>query len=96
VKAGGVLILNHAQGLEERPHPNIDTAGVVDATKIAFEEIGIPAFNTCMLGAFAATTGWLSLDHLFAALEKNFSGELLKKNLKSIQRGYQEVRIHRW
>ncbi len=34
VKAGGTLILNHTQGLEERPHPNITIAGVVDATKV--------------------------------------------------------------
>jgi 2-oxoacid:acceptor oxidoreductase gamma subunit (pyruvate/2-ketoisovalerate family) len=96
VKPGGFLVLNFNKSLEDRPHPNITVAGVVDATKIAIEEIGIPAFNTCMLGAFAAATGWVKLESILLALEKNFSGELLKKNMKTVKRGYQEVMIKRW
>jgi len=96
VKPGGILVLNFGKGLEERPHPHISIAGVVDATKIALEEVGIPAFNTCLLGAFAATTGWIGLDSILSALEKSFSGELLKKNIRSAERGYREVKIISW
>jgi len=96
LKPGGVLVLNFNKVLEEQPHPNVSVAGVVDATKIALEEIGIPAFNTCMLGAFAAATGWVKLESILSALEKTFSGELLRKNIRSIQRGYHEVKMNRW
>ena len=96
VKPEGVLVLNFTKAPEKRPHPNISIAGVVDATSIALEEIGIPAFNTCLLGAFAAITGWLELDSILAALEKSFSGKQLEGNIRSVQRGYQEVKIVNW
>ncbi len=96
VKPGGILVLNFRRPLEKRPHENIHLAGIIDATRIALEEIGIPAFNTCMLGAFAATTRWLDLDSIISALEKNFSGELLKRNIRSAQRGYEEVQLISW
>jgi pyruvate ferredoxin oxidoreductase gamma subunit len=96
VKPGGVLIVNHRNTIEEQPHPNISKAGAVDATGIALAEIGIPAFNTCMLGAFAATTGWIEFESILAALEKTFSGELLKKNIRSAERGFREVKMSGW
>lgn len=96
VKSGGILVVNFGKVLEKQPHPHISRVGAVDATRIALEEVGIPAFNTCMLGAFAATTGWLELDSVLSALEKSFSGELLKKNIRSAERGYGEVNIINW
>jgi 2-oxoacid:acceptor oxidoreductase gamma subunit (pyruvate/2-ketoisovalerate family) len=96
VPPGGILVLNYSREFDRQPHAHIGVASVVDATKIALEEIGIPAFNTCMLGAFVATTGWVKIESILAALEKNFSGELLKKNVKTVRRGYQEVKIKRW
>jgi 2-oxoacid:acceptor oxidoreductase gamma subunit (pyruvate/2-ketoisovalerate family) len=96
LKPDGALVLNFSAGLEKRPHPNVVKAGVVDATKIAMEEIGIPAFSTCMLGATAALTGWVQLSSLRAALEKTFSGELLAKNIRSIERGFHEVKLYHW
>jgi 2-oxoisovalerate ferredoxin oxidoreductase gamma subunit len=89
-----VLNLSH---LPDKPlHPKIARAGIVDATKIALEEIGIPAFNTCILGAFAATTGWIKLDAILTALESSFSGKLLERNIKSAERGFKEVTIVNW
>ena len=96
VKPDGVLIVNHGKAVEERPHPNIIKAGAVDATGIALEEIGIPAFNTCMLGAFAATTGWIDFESILAALEKTFTGEILRKNIRSAERGFREVKTSEW
>ena len=96
VKPGGILVVNYGKALKEKPHPNISKAGAVDATGIAKEEIGIPAFNTCMLGAFSATTGWIEFDAILAALEKTFSGELLQKNIRSAERGYKEVKSSKW
>jgi pyruvate ferredoxin oxidoreductase gamma subunit len=96
LKSGGMLVVNHTDTIEEQPHPNIVKAGAVDATQIALEEIGIPAFNTCMLGAFAATTEWIEFQSILGALEKTFSGEILKKNIRSAERGYKEVKESSW
>lgn len=96
IKPGGMLILNYGDELSEQPHPCIRRVGTVDATKIAMEEIGIPAFNTCILGAFAATTGWIKLDAVLFAIEKTFPGELATKNIRSAERGYREVKIQEW
>ncbi len=93
---GGTLILNSTAELEDPPHKNVSRAGVVDATRIALEEIGIPAFSTCMLGATAAVTGWVKLESIRAALEQTFSGDLLQKNIRSVERGYREVKLYSW
>lgn len=65
--------------------------GVVNATRIALEEIGGPITNTTMLGAFAATTKWVGLDAILKAIGQYFSGDILEGNLKSAERGYKEV-----
>ncbi|MFH1652083.1 MAG: 2-oxoacid:acceptor oxidoreductase family protein [Chloroflexota bacterium] len=96
LQPGGMLVLNCAVELQKPPHNNLVRAGVVDATKIALEEIGLPAFSTCMLGAMAATTGWVKLESVLASMEKSFSGEMRKKNIRSVERGYQEVKIYNW
>ena len=96
IKPVGVCVINSPFELEESPHQNISFTGVIDATRIAVEETGIPAFNTCMLGAFAATTAWIKLDFILASLEKYFEGEVLINNKKSAERGYREVRISQW
>ncbi len=96
IKPGAVLVANSPFVLKERPHPNINVIGIVDATKIAIEETGIPAFNTCMLGAFAATTKWIELDAILSALEGYFEEKVLDANRRSAKRGYQEVKLVRW
>ena len=95
-KPGCNLVLNYGGELDKQPHPNIVKAGTVDATSIALEEIGIPAFNTVLLGVFAASTGWIDFDSVLAALEKTWSGDLLKKNIRSAERGYKEAKIFSW
>jgi 2-oxoacid:acceptor oxidoreductase gamma subunit (pyruvate/2-ketoisovalerate family) len=96
LKPGGILVLNSPIKLENRPHPNVAVSGLVDATKIALEELGVPAFNTCLLGAFAATTKWIELDSVLLALENFFEGEVLKRNKKAAERGYKEVNTTIW
>ena len=96
IKDKSTLIINLTNVPPKPLHPKIAKAGVVDATKIALVEIGIPAFNTCILGAFAATTGWIGLDAILTALENSFSGKLLERNIKSAERGYKEVTIVNW
>lgn len=85
--------MNSANPLEQKPHENIRTAGVIDADGIASEEIGRPIGNTCMAGAFAAVTGAVSLSSIFSSLEDYFKGEMLEANIRCAQRGWDEVII---
>jgi 2-oxoacid:acceptor oxidoreductase gamma subunit (pyruvate/2-ketoisovalerate family) len=96
VRPEGVLIINSSKPLKERPNENLKIGGVINATKIAVEEIGRDIPNTCLLGAFAAATGWLELKSLLACLPDYLSGDILQRNLKSAERGYREVEVIKW
>jgi Pyruvate/2-oxoacid:ferredoxin oxidoreductase gamma subunit len=69
---------------------------VVNATQIAVDEIGRDIPNTCLLGAFAAASGWLKLESVLSCLPDYLSGDILQRNLKSAERGYREVEVIRW
>ena len=96
LRPNGILVLNSSRMLEVTPHENVKRSGVIDATQIALEEIGRAVPNSCMLGSFCATTEWVSLVHIFSALEHYFEGEALKKNVRSAERGYEEVKVNEW
>lgn len=64
---------------------------VIDATKIAMEEIGRNIVNTVILGAFAKATGLVTLKSLEKAIDQKFgekSKTLVEKNIKAITRAY--------
>ena len=90
------FILNSPKKLTGQPDENLKIGGVVNATQIAVEEIGRDIPNTCLLGAFAAATGWLKLESLLDCLPDYLSGDILQRNLKSTERGYREVEVIKW
>ena len=96
LKPEGILILNSSRPLENQPNENLRLTGVVNATQIAVDEIGRDVPNTCLLGAFAATTGWLDLKSILSGLGEYFSGGLLHGNIRSAERGFREVKVIRW
>jgi 2-oxoacid:acceptor oxidoreductase gamma subunit (pyruvate/2-ketoisovalerate family) len=96
LKPGGVLILNSPHGIGSRPSDNLETAGTVNATRIAVEEIGRDVPNTCLIGALAATTGWLKLESVIKGLGEYLDGDILKKNIRNAERGYEEVEVQAW
>ena len=93
IKPDGILVINTADTVTQKYHPNLSVVGAVDATRIGLEEIGRPITNTTMLGAFARTTGWVKLDSVLSGLEQYFSGSSLEKNIKCARRGYEETRV---
>jgi 2-oxoacid:acceptor oxidoreductase gamma subunit (pyruvate/2-ketoisovalerate family) len=93
IKKGSIAVANAPASIEERGDENLGKIGSVDATAIAVEEIGTSITNTCMLGAFARTTGWIELDAVLAALAEYFSGDKLERNLKAVRRGYEETHL---
>ncbi len=71
---------------------------VIDASKVAQENIGKPIPNTPMMGALIAATGIMEIDHLIEdtkkKLEKKFKNkpEVIEGNLKAIKAAYEEVK----
>lgn len=64
---------------------------VLDATKIALEELGRNIVNTVILGAFASATGLVSLESLEKAVEQKFASKgkaMVEKNISAIKRAY--------
>jgi len=95
LKDGAVLVLNTPRESLSRPSEKLALMGLVDATKVAWQELGTPITATCMLGAFARTTGWVGLEAILKALEDYFRGRVLERNSRCVERGYQEVRVVR-
>jgi 2-oxoacid:acceptor oxidoreductase gamma subunit (pyruvate/2-ketoisovalerate family) len=95
LKPNGILIVN-SPNFNVQADKNLKVAGVIDATKVAVEEIGRDIPNTCLCGAFAATTGWVTLDSIVKCLADYQSGDMLQRNIKSAERGYREVKVIKW
>jgi 2-oxoacid:acceptor oxidoreductase gamma subunit (pyruvate/2-ketoisovalerate family) len=96
LKPGGVLILNSDKPLPNRPSANLHKVGWINATHIALCEIGRDIPNTCLIGALAATTGWISLESVIKGLGDYLSGSLLESNIRNATRGYKEVEVQTW
>jgi pyruvate ferredoxin oxidoreductase gamma subunit len=68
-----------------------DNIFVLDATKIALDEIGKNIVNTVILGAFAKATGLITLDGLKHAIEQKFKikGQaIVEKNINAITKAF--------
>jgi len=96
IKPGTVLIWNTDRSVVEQLHKNIAVIGYVDALKIGMQEIGQPVTNTCMLGAFARTTGWVRLESILDSVAEQFSGDRLEKNLRCVKRGFEETVVQKF
>ncbi len=68
---------------------------VLDATKIALEEFEKNITNTPMMGAMIKIYGKIPLDILKKEFkqkfERKFNNDLMKANMRAINRGYEEV-----
>jgi 2-oxoacid:acceptor oxidoreductase gamma subunit (pyruvate/2-ketoisovalerate family) len=95
IKERGILVVNGPQ-TDSYAERGIGIVGTVNATQIGLEEVGMAVTNTCMLGAFARTTGWIGLDALLASLSEYFRGSLLARNLRCVERGYHETALVRY
>jgi 2-oxoacid:acceptor oxidoreductase gamma subunit (pyruvate/2-ketoisovalerate family) len=95
IKENGILIVNSSK-FDTQADKNIEITGVVNATQIAIEEIGRDIPNTCLLGAFAATTQWVKLESIINCLQNYLSGDMLQRNIRSCERGFREVKILKW
>lgn len=93
-KPGGTIVastkcLEHILSKDVKP----GLIGIVDAKAIALEDIGRDIPNTIMLGAFAKTTGLVKLEDLKWAVEHNFTGKILEKNIRALEHGYNDTQV---
>ena len=95
LKESGKIIINTDRSPEALKLKTKAQIVTIDATKIAMEEIGRPTANTAMLGAVVKSLDFVSLKSVLEELESKFAGkfskEVVAKNLKAVQRAYEEV-----
>ncbi|MBA3904404.1 MAG: ketoisovalerate oxidoreductase [Rhodocyclaceae bacterium] len=97
IRDNATLVQTTARPLAELKIPDrVATVGLCDAVSIALEIFKRPITNTLMLGAFARTTGLVSLDALRAAVEdSDFRDAGLRQNMEALERGYNETTVHK-
>ena len=96
MQPGGTIVLTTKAKLEELNFPDtVARVGLCDAVGIALQIYRKPVTNAVMLGAFARTTGLLSLASLKEALQQmEFRDAGLTQNLEAAERGYSETQVH--
>jgi pyruvate ferredoxin oxidoreductase gamma subunit len=88
LKPDGYLLVNTSRPLE------VTGACLVPATEIAREYVGRPLPNAALLGAFAALTGWVSLESVLAAIRQRFAPPVAERNVEAARAAYGKVPTH--
>jgi len=87
LKAGGMVILN-SEKPEEVKVPAGAKMRAVAGNRIAMEVIGRPIPNMVMVGAFAGSTGLVTLESLKAAVKERFGGKIGDLNAAAVEKAY--------
>lgn len=95
MKDRGVWIQATKKGFDALDVPeNVSRTGVCDAFGIALSIFGRTITNSIMLGAFARTTGLVTLESLGNGMESvAFRDAALEKNIEALKRGFEETRV---
>lgn len=94
LKDDGILIINTVKS-PELMRKQLNYSGrmaIVDATRIAREELGIPIANTTMLGAIVKVINMVSLKSLYPHIMERF-GKLAERNINALRRAYENVLV---
>ncbi len=94
LKANGTLIVNSSKDISSvRGECQFQgRTAVVDASKIAEEELGVPITNTTMLGALMKAAKLVEHESIKKPLEERF-GRIAAKNLNALERAFKETVI---
>lgn len=94
IRDGTIMVLNSVGNLDtlDLP-PQVKRLGLIDATKIALEILGVPVTNTAMVGAFAKTAEWIRVTSVLEGIKQVLPKELIKKNVETSRRAAEEIRI---
>ena len=94
LKEGGIVVVNtvkKAVEIKKALGANCSIA-TVDAHKIAMEQLGVPIVNTTMAGALIKATNIVKLESMIEPLKERF-GRLAERNIKAMERAYQETEM---
>ena len=94
LKEDGILIANtrhKADAIRKELDLNCRLA-VVDANRIAMEELGLPITNTTMLGALLKAKAIVNPDSLMEPIRDRF-GRIAEKNIKAFNRAFEETEL---
>jgi pyruvate ferredoxin oxidoreductase gamma subunit/phenylglyoxylate dehydrogenase gamma subunit len=96
MRPNGTVVLSTKARLDDLKFPDtVARIGLCDAVGIALPIYRKPVTNAVMLGAFARTTGLLSIAALKEALQQmEFRDAGLTQNLEAAERGYNETQVH--
>jgi pyruvate ferredoxin oxidoreductase gamma subunit len=92
LKENGIVVANTAKTKQELvekysiKHPLY----IVNANKVAVEEIGRPITNTTMMGALVKATGLVELSSVEKQIQQRFPA-IAEKNIKALRRAYGET-----
>ncbi|MHA1230375.1 MAG: 2-oxoacid:acceptor oxidoreductase family protein [Candidatus Helarchaeota archaeon] len=95
---GGWVIINTVKDIDTlRKYVGRDDVNyaLIDATGLAIEKLGRPITNTAILGALSKVSGLFSLKDLEQAIEFQFRGELVQKNIELVKAVYDNVQIYK-
>jgi pyruvate ferredoxin oxidoreductase gamma subunit len=94
LKDDGILVANTKHKADEiREELNLKCKlAVVDANRIAMEELGVPITNTTMLGALLKAKAIVSPDSMMEPIRKRF-GRIGEKNIKAFKRAFEEAEL---
>jgi len=94
LKEGGLVIVNSNKTEDEvRAEFNYKgRLGLVDASHIAMEEMGVPITNTTMIGAVIGATSIIKSESLDSPIRERF-GKIAEKNIRAYKRAMVELKI---
>lgn len=95
LKPDGVLVINTSRSRAEikKLLKYKGRLGIVDATAIAWKELGVPITNTTMLGALIRATDVVKMESMKAPVEHRF-GRIAEKNMTAMKRAYDELSLN--
>ena len=94
LKEGGVIVVNTTKSFDEiaAELKVKQSIAIIDATKIAREELGVPIVNTTLIGALIKATEVVNIDSVADPLKARF-GRLGEKNINAMKRAYAETLV---
>jgi len=92
LKDGGLLVINSGKPFEaiQAEFSGNWRLAVIDATRIAREEMGVPIVNTTMTGALIKASGLVAMGSMVEPVRERF-GRIAEKNLNAMKRAYKET-----
>lgn len=92
LRDGGIIIANTSSSKEQlkEKYGLEHTLYVVNANRIAVEEIGRPITNTTMMGSLVKASGLVELSSVEKQIELRFPA-IAEKNIKALRRAYEET-----